>query len=306
MPDLTLSQNMRLAQSPARKRHRLPGGDGHRESRSQRLCPRSSTTNPTSHRSCAGPCLRAEGPSARRNHGRAALRYGGESLRVMRRWRERGHAVIFISHRMAEVSAICDRTTVLRDGATVGVTETASGSQEQIVSLMLGTDIAKAAQSVAQPGVGQSIPKDEPPTLEVRGMGLRICSMICPSAFALAKCWVSRRWKGRVRTNCSIVSRACDASTAGRSWSRERKSAFATPATRLRLGWFSCQPIGFRPCCSSEPFAKMSALPMFRSPRSWGPTFHGKERRGTRAVCGDPAADRYARRSGTATVERRQ
>src|SRR5271170_7229605 len=38
---------------------------------------------------------------------------------VMRQWRERGHSVVFISHRMAEVSALCDRTTVLRDGVTV-------------------------------------------------------------------------------------------------------------------------------------------------------------------------------------------
>ncbi len=52
---------------------------------------------------------------------------------VMRLWRERGHSVIFISHRMAEVSALCDRATVLRDGITVGVTETARGSEEQIV-----------------------------------------------------------------------------------------------------------------------------------------------------------------------------
>ena len=43
---------------------------------------------------------------------------------MVRRWRERGNAVIFISHRMAEMSALCDRATVLRDGVTVGVTET--------------------------------------------------------------------------------------------------------------------------------------------------------------------------------------
>src|SRR5271163_4462895 len=40
---------------------------------------------------------------------------------VVRRWRERGNSVIFISHRIAEVSALCDRATVLRDGAFVGV-----------------------------------------------------------------------------------------------------------------------------------------------------------------------------------------
>ena len=48
---------------------------------------------------------------------------------MVRRWREMGNAVIFISHRMAEISALCDRTTVLRDGVTVGVTERARGQR---------------------------------------------------------------------------------------------------------------------------------------------------------------------------------
>ena len=63
----------------------------------------------------------------------------------MRRWRERGNSVIFISHRMAEVAALCDRATVLRDGVTVGVTDTAQGSEERIVSLMLGVDSGESA-----------------------------------------------------------------------------------------------------------------------------------------------------------------
>jgi ribose transport system ATP-binding protein len=66
---------------------------------------------------------------------------------VVRRWRERGNAVIFISHRMAEVAALCDRTTVLRDGVFVGVTDTARGSEEQIVSLMLGVEAVKAGST---------------------------------------------------------------------------------------------------------------------------------------------------------------
>ena len=64
---------------------------------------------------------------------------------VMRSWRERGNSVIFISHRMAEVGALCDRATVLRDGVTVGVIDTARGSEEQIVSLMLGLDPTKVS-----------------------------------------------------------------------------------------------------------------------------------------------------------------
>jgi ABC-type sugar transport system ATPase subunit/ribose/xylose/arabinose/galactoside ABC-type transport system permease subunit len=69
---------------------------------------------------------------------------------VVRRWRKRGRSVIFISHRMAEVAALCDRATVLRDGVSVGVTDTAHGSEDRIVSLMLGVEPVKADPSKAQ------------------------------------------------------------------------------------------------------------------------------------------------------------
>ena len=71
---------------------------------------------------------------------------------VARQWRERGNSIIFISHRMAEVAALCDRATVLRDGVTVGVTDTAHGSEDRIVSLMLGVEPVKAHPSEAKRG----------------------------------------------------------------------------------------------------------------------------------------------------------
>ena len=69
---------------------------------------------------------------------------------VMRSWRERGNSVIFISHRMAEVGALCDRATVLRDGVTVGIIDTAPGSGERIVSLMLGINPTKPSPSESE------------------------------------------------------------------------------------------------------------------------------------------------------------
>ena len=91
---------------------------------------------------------------------------------VMRRWRDRGHAVLFISHRMAEVSALCDRTTVLRDGLTVGVTETARGSEDEIVSLMLGREVAHDLSTGASRILPVPPAADAVPALEVRGLCL--------------------------------------------------------------------------------------------------------------------------------------
>src|SRR5215213_6685384 len=39
---------------------------------------------------------------------------------TMKRWKEQGRSVLFITHRLAEVIATCDRATVLRDGVDVG------------------------------------------------------------------------------------------------------------------------------------------------------------------------------------------
>jgi ribose transport system ATP-binding protein len=67
---------------------------------------------------------------------------------VMREWRERGRSVLFISHRLAEVSATCDRASVLRDGRTVGTLVPKAGEEEKIVELMLGESRTQLAKEI--------------------------------------------------------------------------------------------------------------------------------------------------------------
>lgn len=59
-------------------------------------------------------------------------------LEVVGGIRSTGRSVIFISHRLLEINALCDRATVLRDGETVGVVDMGPGAEERIVDLMLG------------------------------------------------------------------------------------------------------------------------------------------------------------------------
>jgi len=59
-------------------------------------------------------------------------------LEVIGRLRGSDRSVIFISHRLIEIAAVCDRATVLREGRTVGVVDVAEGSERKIVELMLG------------------------------------------------------------------------------------------------------------------------------------------------------------------------
>jgi ribose transport system ATP-binding protein len=67
---------------------------------------------------------------------------------VIRDWRERGRSVLFISHRLAEVAATCDRASVLRDGRTVGTLVPRAGEEEKIVELMLGETRSKLAAEI--------------------------------------------------------------------------------------------------------------------------------------------------------------
>ncbi|MFF3686472.1 ATP-binding cassette domain-containing protein [Streptomyces sp. NPDC002187] len=59
-------------------------------------------------------------------------------LDLVERLRERGHAVILISHNMADVKAVADQVAVLRLGRNNGVFDVKSTSQEEIISAITG------------------------------------------------------------------------------------------------------------------------------------------------------------------------
>ncbi len=65
-------------------------------------------------------------------------------LEVMRRLKERGISVIFISHRLNEVVAVCDRVVVLRDGRMVGALDKSQINHDSMVKLMVGRDLRVA------------------------------------------------------------------------------------------------------------------------------------------------------------------
>ena len=56
--------------------------------------------------------------------------------------RESGLAILYVSHRMAEISRLADRVTVLRDGAVVGTISRDELTPERIVRMMVGRDLA--------------------------------------------------------------------------------------------------------------------------------------------------------------------
>ena len=85
---------------------------------------------------------------------------------VMRRQKERGRSALFITHRLREVIAHCDRATVLRDGGDVGTLVPQEGGEEKIVEFMLGEEVARAAggrpRRRPERGAGSSSPTCRP------------------------------------------------------------------------------------------------------------------------------------------------
>ena len=65
---------------------------------------------------------------------------------VIRRLRADGVAVVFVSHKLDELYAVCDRVTVMRDGRTVRVARMADISRLDLVATMLGRDVGTVAR----------------------------------------------------------------------------------------------------------------------------------------------------------------
>jgi len=66
--------------------------------------------------------------------------------------KERGHTIIFISHKLDEIKSICDRITILRHGKWVGTRAVMDVSKEDISRMMVGRDVVlKFEKTPARP-----------------------------------------------------------------------------------------------------------------------------------------------------------
>jgi len=84
--------------------------------------------------------------------------------------REDGGAVVFVSHRMAEITMLCDRATVLRDGRAVGTLDSTKGAEDRIVELMLGESHEQLTEEVQQTSPDATVDATGPAALAVRGL----------------------------------------------------------------------------------------------------------------------------------------
>ena len=82
-------------------------------------------------------------------------------LDLMRRLKQRGVSVVFVSHRLEEVLRVVDRIIVMRDGRRVGILPVADASESKLIHLMVGREVGLFPKADAQ--IGE-------PVLEVRNL----------------------------------------------------------------------------------------------------------------------------------------
>lgn len=102
---------------------------------------------------------------------------------TLRQLRDEGRAIVFISHKLDEIFALCDRATVLRGGRVVGNVDIAATNASELARLMIGHDVPEisdrphrgsgkvrlAARALSLPPSNPHAPALDDVTLEAQG-----------------------------------------------------------------------------------------------------------------------------------------
>ncbi|MBG0829795.1 sugar ABC transporter ATP-binding protein [Planomonospora sp. ID67723] len=91
-------------------------------------------------------------------------------FRVMRRLKDEGIAILFVSHFLDQVYEIADRMTVLRNGRLVGEYLTSELSQVELVGKMIGRELADLEELDDKPKELAEVERSRP-FVEARGLG---------------------------------------------------------------------------------------------------------------------------------------
>lgn len=84
---------------------------------------------------------------------------------LIRRLKEKGITIVYISHRMDEIFRVCDRITVLRNGKRVGTTIASETTMEELVNHIIGGDMKSSFEWVHREGK-----ENRKPLLEVKNI----------------------------------------------------------------------------------------------------------------------------------------
>ncbi len=200
-------------------------------------------------------------------------------LEVVGRQRESGRSVIFISHRLIEISALCDRATVLRDGETVGVVDMGPGAEDSIVGLMLGpADQQQAPAPVLAPRVDAP---DARAAVRLSIRGLRAGTKLTDVSFDLRIGEVLGvvALEGQGQDELFEILAGSRRAAGGEIRVDGRSVSFRHPADAIRAGLVYVPADRLQALLPQRSVRENVALPFSAPARHWGPIRVAGERR---------------------------
>ncbi|HEX2765356.1 MAG TPA: sugar ABC transporter ATP-binding protein [Candidatus Limnocylindria bacterium] len=203
-------------------------------------------------------------------------------IEAIKRFRGTDRSVIFISHRMLEVAGLCDRATVLRNGATVGVVDVTPGAADDIVSLMLGP----GSDEPRAPGDPTAVTRtpmpsrvgDAPPRLAVQGVAagrqLQDVSFDLHAGEVLGLVALEGQGQDELFEVLSGQRRPA----AGELLVDGAPARFGHPADAIRAGIVLVPADRSAALLMQRPVAENVTLPRVARPSRWGPINPRRER----------------------------
>jgi ribose transport system ATP-binding protein len=191
-------------------------------------------------------------------------------LRVVREQADAGRSVIYISHRFAEIAQLCDRATVLRDGATVGDLPIEPGVEERVVELMLGAALSPS-QAARSRGAAAPATPDGPPRLRVQGLAAG--SKLADVSFDLHKGEVLGvvALEGQGQDELFDALAGFRRPGSGRIEVDGRPQAFRHPADAIAAGLTLVPGDRAEALLMTRSVRENIALPLIARPGRWGP-----------------------------------
>jgi ribose transport system ATP-binding protein len=146
----------------------------------------------------------------------------------IRQLRRQGVGLIYISHRIAEVFALADRVTVLRDGRHVGTAPVQAVDEAQIIHWMVGRTLGELYPKTSQPQ----------PEVVLKVEGLRRRPVLQDISFELRRGEILglAGLVGAGRTDVVRALFGVDPVESGTIWLEGRQVRITSPQEAIRLG----------------------------------------------------------------------
>ncbi|MGX9347152.1 sugar ABC transporter ATP-binding protein [Microbacterium sp. KNMS] len=153
-------------------------------------------------------------------------------LRVVRGLRDRGVAILFVSHFLEHVFAIADRMTVLRGGRVVGEYAADDLDRADLISKMIGEDI-EALKALRSERLSHHYAASGEPTLSASALGRR--GTLEPTDLELSRGEVVgfAGLRGSGRTELARLMAGAERADSGELWVDGRRVQLSSPGAAL-------------------------------------------------------------------------